>query len=314
MKHTNQSELELIGTVHVDDIKIAYQDDSVFNQMITALAKVFGKGEIEITHDDFACCGVQYTKLPYGYSMDQNQFVKGVKEIEGPLFTGKPDQDLCEPKAAKAFLSVIMSLAYALLTRSDISIYLIAMQKSLQKPQYLHVRKLNGVLRWAQKNPRALTYRHMKCAKKLEAHSYTGFRREENEEGDVDGKAIRGVNIIRLGQQISEVDGIISFVCHLIDWIIGAIKVVVRSTFTAETHGVITGADHTMCIALTFHEIECGPVSLTVARNLTEYSGLTFDIHRVTDARNLLLILRNVNKKNPADKNCIAHLLWLNTR
>ena len=147
--------------------------------MIAALEKVFGKGEIEITHDDFACCGVQCTRLTDGYSMDQNQFVKGVKEIEGPLFTGKPDQDLCEPKAAKAFLSVIMSLAYALLTRSDISVYLIAMQKFLQKPQYLHVRKLNGVLRWAQKKPKALTYKHMTCAKKLEAHSDTGSEKRK---------------------------------------------------------------------------------------------------------------------------------------
>jgi len=157
----------------------------------------------------------------------------------------------------------------------------------------------------------AFTYKHMVCVKKLEAHSDTGFRREENEEGEVDGKAIRGVNIIRLGQQLSEANGVLIFICHLIDWIVGAINVVVRSTFTAETHGVITGADHFMCIALTFHEIECGPVSLTVARNLTEYSGLNFSVHCVTDARNLLLILRNVNMKNPAEKNFIVHLLWL---
>lgn len=150
----------------------------------------------------------------------------------------------------------------------------------------------------------------MSCTKILEVHSDTGFRREGNEEGEVDGKTIKGVNIIRLGQQLSEANGLLTFICHLIDWIIGAIKVVVRSTFTSETHGVITGADHSICIAPTFHEITCGPVSLTVARNLTEYSGLNFSIHCVTDARNLLLILRNVNMKIPAGKNFIVHLLW----
>ena len=122
------------------------------------------------------------------------------------------------------------------------------------------------------------------------------------------------MNIIRLGQQVSESNGLLTFICHLIDWIVGAIKVVGRSTFTAETHGVITGADHTMCIALTFHEIDCGPVSLTVARKLTECSGLTFSVHCVTDARNLLLILKNVNMKNPAEKNFIVHLLWLKNK
>ena len=68
--------LELIGTVHVDDIKITYPDDRVFNELMGSLEKVFGKGEIEITHGSFACCGVQYTKLEDGYSMDQNQYVR----------------------------------------------------------------------------------------------------------------------------------------------------------------------------------------------------------------------------------------------
>ena len=77
----------------------------------------------------------------------------------------------------------------------------------------------------------------------LEVHSDTGFRREENEEGEVYGKAIKGVNIIRLGQQLSSVNGLVIFICHLIDWIIGATEVVARSTFTSETHGVVTGAD-----------------------------------------------------------------------
>ena len=225
--------------------------------------------------------------------MDQNAFVTGIKPVEGIHITGKPEKEECEPAAAKAFLSTIMSLAYALLTRSDIAVYLIALQKFLQKPQYLHLRKLNGVLRWAQKHPHALTYLRMTCAKKLEVHSDTGFRREENEEGDVDGKAIRGINIIRLGTEHTDIAGAgVKFVCHLLDWLVGAVKVVVRSTFTAETHGVIGGADQGISIALTLHEIENGPVSLRVAMDLSDYVGLSFEINCVTDAKNLLLILK----------------------
>ena len=137
-----------------------------------------------------------------------------------------------------------MSLAYALLTRGDIAIYLIAMQKFLQKPQYIHLRKLNGVLRWAQKHPKALTYHTTTCAQYVEFHSDTGFRREENEEGEVDGKAIRGINIIRCGKETTQLQPSgTATKCHLLDQILGSVKVVVRSTFTAETHGVISGAD-----------------------------------------------------------------------
>ena len=56
-------------------------------------------------------------------------------------------------------------------------------------------------MRWTQKHPKAFTYKHMICAKHVEVHSDTGFRREENEEGEVDGKAIRGINIIRFGKE-----------------------------------------------------------------------------------------------------------------
>ena len=86
---------------------------------------------------------------------------------------------------------------------------------------------------------------------------------------------------------------------------------VVRSTFTAETHGVIGGADGGIGLALTLHEVLRGPVSLKEAMRLTDFHGLAFKIDCITDARNLLLILKNVNMKNPAEKNFIVHLIWL---
>ena len=43
VKHAKKPQgnvLELIGTVHVDDIKIAYPDDRVFNELMGSLEKV----------------------------------------------------------------------------------------------------------------------------------------------------------------------------------------------------------------------------------------------------------------------------------
>ena len=87
------------------------------------------------------------------------------------------------------FLSVLMSLAYALLTRFDIGVHMIALQKILHKPQYVHVRNLKAVVRWSQTHQKKLSYLHMTCDKRLEIHADTGFRREATEEGDVDGDA-----------------------------------------------------------------------------------------------------------------------------
>ena len=71
----------------------------------------------------------------------------------------------------------------------------------------------------------------MICQRKLEIHSDAGFRREVSEDGEVDGKSIRGINVFRLGQKVGK-----TILCHLIDVLVGAVKVVVRSTFTSEAH------------------------------------------------------------------------------
>ena len=85
--------------------------------------------------------------------MDQINYVKAIKPIEGAHITGKPDDELAPPITAHEFLSVLMSLAYALLTRSDIEVYMIVLQKFLQKPKSIHIRRLNTLVIWAQKHP-----------------------------------------------------------------------------------------------------------------------------------------------------------------
>ena len=91
----------------------------------------------------------------------------------------------------------------------------------------------------------------------------------------------------------------------------GFVKVVVRSTFTSEAHGVIGAFDLGIVLATTFHEVQHGPLSLTESKRMTDEAGLCFDIECVTDAKNILLALQNANIKNPAEKNFLVHLLWL---
>ena len=134
----------------------------------------------------------------------------------------------------------------------------------------------------------------MICQRNLEIHSDAGFRREVSVDGEVDGKSIRGINVFRLGQQTGK-----SILCHLIDVLVGAVKVVVRSTFTAEAHGVIGAFDLGIVLATTFHEVQLGPLSLTESKRLTDEAGLCFDIECVTDAKNILLALQKRKHQEP---------------
>ena len=109
--------------------------------------------------------------------MDQIMYIKAIKTIEGSNVTGKPDDELAPADLAWEYLSVLMPLAYALLTRFDIEAYMIALQKFQQTPKLIHFHRLNALVRWTQKNPKTLTYMFMICAKRLGVHSDTGFRR-----------------------------------------------------------------------------------------------------------------------------------------
>ena len=60
-------------------------------------------------------------------------------------------------------------------------------------------------------------------------------------------------------------------VCLLIDVSVGMTKVAVRSTFTAETHGVITTTDAAIVLATTLHEIAESPPDAD--RSCQTYTG-----------------------------------------
>ena len=199
-----------------------------------------------------------------------------------------------------------MAVAYSMMTRWDICVYVMALQRWLQKPKYRHVRAINVLVRWLHRHPRRLLYRWMNCTRTLECHSDSGFRREEDKEGLVDGRSARGANFLRMGRDASDKE-----VCHFLDAQVGMTKVAVRSTFTAETHSVISTVDNAICLATTLHEIVCGPLAWSGAKRLTDEAGLYFQILVVTDAKNLLSALKVMNLKTPTEKNFLVHLAWL---
>ena len=82
--------------------------------------------------------------------------------------------------------------------------YVTALQRVAQKPQSLHVKRLNVLVRWAKKHPVRLTYNAMECQQRLLGESDAGFRRETDEDGNLNGRSSRGANYLRVGQRLSD--------------------------------------------------------------------------------------------------------------
>eukprot|EP00974_Lingulodinium_polyedra_P006499 618157-Lingulodinium_polyedra.AAC.1 len=57
------------------------------------------------------------------------------------------------PQHKALFISLLGALAYTLLTRIDIAVFVVALQRVAQAPLNAHVKRLNVVLRWAQRHP-----------------------------------------------------------------------------------------------------------------------------------------------------------------
>jgi len=114
--------------------------------------------------------------------------------------------------------------------------YMASLQRVAQRPLMLHVRRLNALVRWAQRHPMVLTCRAMECQRVLEVHSDVGFRREEGETGHASGCSLRGANYMRLGA--SDYDDAHT-ACRLLDWSSKQLKQVTLSTLTSETLGAI---------------------------------------------------------------------------
>ena len=60
------NDLDFIATEHVDDIKPACPMD-ILKQFILILEQTFGKGELEITVEDFDCSGMRHRITDAGY-------------------------------------------------------------------------------------------------------------------------------------------------------------------------------------------------------------------------------------------------------
>ena len=107
------------------------------------------------------------------------------------------------------FMSFIGGVAYALFTQPWVAVYLVALQRGMQKATNLEVRRLNALLRFLQQNPKDREYPPMRCEKLVEAHTDSAFTREDTTGYENSGSGIQNSDSDSAFQQ-SEWDIIIS--------------------------------------------------------------------------------------------------------
>ena len=97
------------------------------------------------------------------------------------------------PALHQLFISLLGAIAYATHTRVDVMVFIVALQRQNHNPEVQHVRRLNKLLRWVQRNPKKLAYKKLPSREThLRIISDAAFKKEIEE-----GHCLRGALYLR---------------------------------------------------------------------------------------------------------------------
>jgi hypothetical protein len=318
-----QGGLVCLMTKHVDDLKLTGEEKWIL-WVLHQIQEVFG--DLKIIWDDFTNCGVHhvYDKVQRSLTLDQIDYAKNLRTISHPELTSTPTEADCGPELHQLYMSLLGAVAYLYLTRMDILVFICGCQRWSHKPKIIHVKRLNVIVRWAQRNPRKLVYRVLRgIGTHLRIVSDAAFKKEEEK-----GHSIRGSIYLRAQGSSPEsfhADGPV----HILEYMCKALRHVTRSTFSAELHASCDSADLGILVNLMLHEITSGPVTSSKAREMRDSGGYAIPMTLQIDAMSVFAAITATYIKHPAEKGLLSHvqfirelldtgvlraLIWIDTR
>ena len=296
----------LIMGMHVDDLKIT-GERSIIEALLVHLEKAFGK--LKCSWQSFVNCGINHVQDPNTYVVicEQNAYIACLKPIVSSELSSAQPEDVASPELAAMFISLLGALAYCLLTRMDLGVYVCALQRVASRPLCKHIKRLNTLTRWAQRNPRGLRYARLSLPLRLIAVSDSAFKREEDEHGHASGHAMRGCVIVRAGADPADST---SLNVQVLDYVSRKQRHVCRATFAAELFGAVDSIDALLQLCSVQYELCNGSQSLDRLRRLREDGGYGIKCWVAVDARSVFEAVTAKQIKVPAERGLHVQLLW----
>ena len=297
-------ELVMLLLKHVDDLKMAAKK-ALIEEFVQHLTATFGKMDIE--WGCFTFCGVRHEQLPDGsITLDQIKFLSACKPMAQPAALAGGAEAVLPESVRRHFLSLLMTIAYALLTRPDVAVFIAALQRESHCARVIHVRRLNKILAWLQANPRKITYPKMKYPSGLLQISDSSYKARAE-----DGLSMRGLVSLRV--DLAEVSaGKKQTPCHLLDFASKQQRHVTRSTFSSELFAATDAADIGLLHALALHELQQGILTSEDAKLLMEGDKqCATALALAVDARSVTAAVIAVHTKVPAEPSLLLHVRWL---
>ena len=299
---------------HVDDLKLAGERETII-QILKQIETVFG--QLKIDWNSFTNCGVRHTQDPQTkeVKLDQDEYIKGIKTCISSEITRGASEVKAGPELHAQYWSVLGAIAYAVLTRPDIAVFVSALQRWSHAPAIIHCKRLNAVVRWTQRNPRGICYRSLDGGSSrptgstvpthLRQISDAAFKKE-----DTSGHSMRGACWVRcVGNTLEDMQK--SSPGHLLEFVARSQRRVTRSTFTSELQGGCDSVDKGFLLLQTLDEMQTGRISAADALARREHGGWAVPAALYLDALSVFASITATFIKTPADNGVLVHCLYL---
>ena len=291
-----------ICAIHVDDLKFAGHR-AIIENTIKVLERTFGS--LIVQWNNFTNCGIRHKQDPVSFeiSLDQFQYAAALKKMIVPDLRSRPAEEVVTTEIFEQFRSLRGAVAYTLLTRADVAVYVVALQRRQpENTTYAHIKAINAVVVRLQTCPVALTYKKLGAVTSFITISDSAFKKEDDT-----GHAVKGVIILRVEHGKYQTGN-----CHVIDYVSKRIRFVTRSTFSSELFALCDACDYSMLLRQVMHEFTHAPLTATTARLLREGKLRTsVTIAIVIDALSVYAAITAAHIKTPADCSLLSHLQYV---
>jgi len=304
--------LQMIISTHVDDLK-GGAPKSIAKSLLAFLEAKFGPCKSEWS--SFAHTGVQHVQNDDGIFCHQWPYIEQLRQLTISQHKGREENELVNDKEKEQFDSLLGGVAWTVLTRADIAIYVQALQRRGKAPRIVDCRRINIVVRHLTRHKIGVMYRRIDGPVRLIGFTDSAFKAQENEGS---GLALRGLAIvmtadITTGQPATSAGT--SFQVHLLEWLVRRLRRVVRSTFAAELNALIDSIETLILLQLVFHQVYCGTRE-TVDQLLTklEHGGLYPPIDLMVDAKSVSDAIAASEICTPQEASLKLHLITIRDR
>ena len=144
------------------------------------------------------------------------------------------------------FMSLLGGIAWMVLTRIDICVFVNRLQRHAKSPRLVDVRDCNKLLRWVQRQSSVTLYRRMEPPIGMMVLSDAAYRADETDCLALRA-AVAGLCELR--------DGVPGGCFHVLDWYSRKQTRVNRSTFGAELNALLESVDLGLVLACFLGEI-----------------------------------------------------------